>query len=92
MYIYAEEHSIVAAVNLSDVRTVMLVELHIFLAVDSIQSMPIVCGVCRELNSEMTLTVPVTQLRNVLNTACVLQASLCHDTVACTDRVKQLRI
>ena len=59
--------------------------------------MPIVCGVCRELNDEMMLTVLVTQLRNVLNTAFVLQTSLCDDTVACTvddteDRVKQHRI
>ena len=76
----------------------MLVDLHIFLARDRIQSMPIVCDVCRELNDEMILTVLVTQLRDVLNTACVLRTSLCDDTVACTvddtescpaDRVKQ---
>ena len=44
---HAEEHSIVSAANLSDVRTVMLVELHILRAGDSIQSMPIDCGVSR---------------------------------------------
>ena len=59
--------------------------------------------VCHESNDEIMLTVRVT-LRNVLNTACVLQTSLCDDTVACTvddteehegcpaDHVKQHRI
>jgi len=62
-----------------------LVKLHISLAGNSMQSIPIVCAVCPKLNEDLILTVPVVkQLRSVLNTADVLQAAVYDNTVECT--------
>jgi len=61
-----------------------LVKLHISLAGSSMQSIPIVCAVCPQLNENLILTVPVVkQLRNVFKTVDALQAAGRNNNVEC---------